>query len=85
MHRNFTTESNAHDSQKCVIFLHDQPLASGSSDNVKAARRNAATKAVARLQDDPEIVNRICDCGILRRKRKKVVYVSDDEEIEVEK
>ncbi|KAI9317068.1 dicer-2 protein [Dichotomocladium elegans] len=79
MLRNFTSESNAKDSQKCVIFLHDQPLASGSSDNIKAARRNAATKANLRLEEDPDLVERVCDCGILDRRRNKA-YVEDEDE-----
>ncbi|ORX55708.1 hypothetical protein DM01DRAFT_1335102 [Hesseltinella vesiculosa] len=50
----------------CVVFLHGKPFASGCSDNFKAARREAAGSALARLDDDPDLLDRICDCGIHR-------------------
>ncbi|ORY95656.1 dicer-2 protein [Syncephalastrum racemosum] len=68
--RNHITTSSAANSQRCVIFLHDQPLATGAADNIKAARRDAATKASLRLAEDPGLLERVCNCKILNRKRK---------------
>ncbi|KAI9264913.1 hypothetical protein BDA99DRAFT_536411 [Phascolomyces articulosus] len=78
MLRNHTTLSTAADSQKCVIFLHDKPLATGAADNVKAARRNAATKASLRLEEDPTLLSKICNCTITTRRNKKLE--GDDED-----
>ncbi|KAI9494240.1 hypothetical protein BDB00DRAFT_928356 [Zychaea mexicana] len=76
---NHTTSSSAADSQKCVIFLHEKPLATGSADNVKAARRNAATRASQRLVDEPDLLAKICNCTITtRRKKREEEYDEDD-------
>lgn len=74
------TSSTAADSQRCVIFLHDQPLATGAADNIKAARRNAATKASLRLEEDPGLLERVCNCQILNRKREVKDDADDDDE-----
>ncbi|KAI8136903.1 hypothetical protein BJV82DRAFT_718564 [Fennellomyces sp. T-0311] len=79
MLRNHTTSSTAADSQKCVIFLHDKPLATGAADNIKAARRNAATKASLRLEEDPDLLAKICNCSIISRRNKKHEDDDDDE------
>ncbi|KAG2217031.1 hypothetical protein INT45_003987 [Circinella minor] len=80
MLRNHTTLSTSADSQKCVIFLHDKPLATGSADNVKAARRNAAAKASLRLEEDPGLLKAICNCSITSRRNKKLEEYDDDDD-----
>ena len=75
---NHTTLSTAADSQKCVIFLHDKPLATGASDNIKAARRNAATKASLRLEEEPGLLDKICNCSITSRRNNKREEDDDD-------
>lgn len=64
--RNVTSSGTGPTSQKCVIFLHDKPFATGASDNIKLARRQAAERALERLKDDTDILERVCDCGITR-------------------
>ncbi|KAI7863327.1 dicer-2 protein [Spinellus fusiger] len=76
MLRNHTTTGTGPTSQKCVIFLHEKPLACGAGDNVKAARRAAAHKANQRLEDEPELLMRICNCSIHMR------YVQEEKEEE---
>ncbi|KAF7723707.1 Dicer-like protein 1 [Apophysomyces ossiformis] len=69
MLRNHTTSGTGPESQKCVIFLHDKPLACGAADNVKAARRVAAAKANLRLEEEPGLLEQICNCSIRAKKR----------------
>lgn len=54
-----TSESTEVDIQKIVIFLHGRALANGSGVNVKMARRDAATRALKRLEDNPNILKEI--------------------------
>ncbi|KAI8876441.1 dicer-2 protein [Backusella circina FSU 941] len=62
--RNITSERTDADSQKAVIFLHDQALSNGASSNIKMARRHAATRALQRLEDEPNVLNDVCNCRI---------------------
>jgi hypothetical protein len=64
-----TSESTEVDIQKTVIFLHGRALASGSGVNVKMSRRYAATRALKRLEDNPNILNENCNCRISQVKR----------------
>lgn len=68
-YRNHCTGDTGPDSQKCVIFLHDKPLACGSDWNIKTARRHAATKAMQRLEDDPTLLESVCNCRVSMIKR----------------
>ena len=68
-YRNHGTGDTGPESQKCVIFLHDKPLACGSDWNIKTARRHAATKASQRLQDEPGLLESICNCRVSMIKR----------------
>ena len=58
--------------------MHDKPLATGSADNVKAARRNAAAKASLRLKEDPGLLKGVCNCSITARRNKKLEEYDDD-------
>ena len=71
MDRNHTTASNSGESQKCVIFLHGKPLATGSGHNTTTARQNAATKGLIRLQEGSSLLKRVCNCTITSRRNKK--------------
>ncbi|CAO3607529.1 unnamed protein product [Mucor fragilis] len=64
MLRNHGSGETGPESQKCVIFLHDKPLATGSDWNIKTARRHAATKASQRLEDEPGLLESICNCRV---------------------
>lgn len=68
-HRNHGSGETGPESQKCVIFLHDKPLATGSDWNIKTARRHAATKASQRLADEPGLLESICNCRVSMIKR----------------
>lgn len=68
-HRNHGSGETGPESQKCVIFLHDKPLATGSDWNIKTARRHAATKASQRLEDEPGLLESICNCRVSMIKR----------------
>ncbi|CAO3609869.1 unnamed protein product [Cunninghamella echinulata] len=80
MIRNVTSSGTGGNSQKCVIFLHDKPFATGASDNVKPARRQAAERALERLKDDPYILERICDCGIIRQQKLDQKILEEENE-----
>lgn len=69
LHRNHCTGETGPHSQKCVIFLHNKPLACGSDWNIKTARRHAATKAMERLEDEPTLLETVCDCRVSLIKR----------------
>ncbi|CEG78493.1 Putative Dicer-2 protein [Rhizopus microsporus] len=86
MLRNHTTGSTGSESQKCVMFLHDKPLACGADWNIKVARRHAAEKAYERLIDEPELLETVCNCRISRIKRgllpeREVEDVDDDADL----
>lgn len=49
--------------------MHDKPLACGSDWNIKTARRHAATKASQRLEDEPELLESVCNCRVSMTKR----------------
>ncbi|KAG2220792.1 hypothetical protein INT45_012461, partial [Circinella minor] len=69
--RNHTTASTSGESQKCVIFLHGKPLATGAGHNKTSARQDAATKGLLRLQEDPGLLKRVCNCTITSCRNKK--------------
>ncbi|KAI9249991.1 dicer-2 protein [Sporodiniella umbellata] len=69
MLRNHSTGSTGPESQKCVVFLHDQPLACGSDWNIKVARRRAAEKASQRLADEPTLLDQVCNCRVATLRR----------------
>ncbi|KAI8070951.1 hypothetical protein BC940DRAFT_253249 [Gongronella butleri] len=82
-----TSEKDMDNTQQCVVFLHGKPFASGCSDNFKAARREAADKALKRLKDDPDVMLAVCDCGTIReqqlakqRERSALDYDQDSDE-----
>jgi hypothetical protein len=49
--------------------LHDKPLACGSDWNIKTARRHAAAKASQRLEDEPGLLESVCNCRVSMIKR----------------
>ncbi|KAI8065560.1 hypothetical protein BC940DRAFT_241014, partial [Gongronella butleri] len=64
-----TSKNDTASTQQCVVFLHGKPFASGCSDNFKAARREAAEKTLKRLNDYPDALRAVCDCGAIREAR----------------
>ncbi|KAI8994876.1 hypothetical protein BDB01DRAFT_714743, partial [Pilobolus umbonatus] len=78
MLRNFSSGTSDNAIQKCVIFLHDQPLACGSDVNIKVARRHAATKAMVRLEDEPHLLESVCNCRLSAKKR--AIALEEEEE-----
>ncbi|CAO3597959.1 unnamed protein product [Absidia cylindrospora] len=78
MLRNVTTSSTAATGQKCVIFLHDKPFASGSSDNIKVARREAAERALKRVEDEPGLLEKVCNCGVIRDRKLDMKILQEE-------
>ncbi|KAI9283954.1 hypothetical protein BC943DRAFT_294415 [Umbelopsis sp. AD052] len=62
--RNHSTKGEDSSSQKCIIFLHNKPIASASSHNIREARKQAATNAIAFLEANLHVIPELCDCGI---------------------
>ncbi|KAI8093080.1 dicer-2 protein [Halteromyces radiatus] len=77
--RNVTTSSADNAIQKCVIFLHDKPFATGASENIKVARRQAAERALQRLEDEPDILDRVCNCGIIRQRKEQNMALEEED------
>ncbi|GAN10589.1 dicer-like protein 1 [Mucor ambiguus] len=48
--------------QCCVVFIHGQAFSSGSGVNTREARKEAATKACQRIQDNPDEFIAKCTC-----------------------
>ncbi|KAI9476109.1 MAG: dicer-2 protein [Benjaminiella poitrasii] len=85
MLRNHSTGETGPKSQQCVIFLHGKPLAAGSDWNIKTARRFAAINAMQRLEDEPDLLESVCNCRVSMIKRglleeEKVEGEDEDEE-----
>jgi hypothetical protein len=80
--RNHGSGETGPESQKCVIFLHDKPLACGSDWNIKTARRHAATKASQRLEDEPNLLESVCNCRVSMIKRGLLVEEYEDNPVE---
>ncbi|GAA5800244.1 hypothetical protein HPULCUR_005669 [Helicostylum pulchrum] len=80
MLRNHGSGETGPESQKCVIFLHDKPLACGSDWNIKTARRHAATKASQRLLDEPNLLESVCNCRVSMVKRGLLEEEEEEEE-----
>lgn len=78
--RNHGSGETGPESQKCVIFLHDKPLACGSDWNIKTARRHAATKASQRLLDEPNLLESVCNCRVSLIKRGLLIEEEEEEE-----
>ncbi|KAI8384572.1 dicer-2 protein [Radiomyces spectabilis] len=88
MFRNHTSTGTDENSQKCVIFLHDKPLACGSSDNLKEARKKAAEKANLRLEEEPDLFDLYCNCNEVRAQRAEARLrqreeAGSDDEVEI--
>ncbi|CAO3657285.1 unnamed protein product [Mucor hiemalis] len=77
MLRNHGSGNVGPESQKCVVFLHDKPLACGSDWNIKTARRHAATKASQRLEEEPGLLESVCNCRVSMIKRGLLVEEYD--------
>ncbi|RHZ72154.1 hypothetical protein Glove_245g9 [Diversispora epigaea] len=77
--RNHTTGSIDVDSQSCTIFIHEIPVAQGSSNNIRSARKIAAQQVLERLENEPNYLESICICSTLPKSDK----LFDDEDDEV--
>jgi hypothetical protein len=64
LNRNHNTKGEDSNSQKCIIFLHNKPIASASSHNIREARKQAAVNAIAFLEANLHVIAELCDCGI---------------------
>jgi hypothetical protein len=64
LNRNHNTKGEDSNSQKCIIFLHNKPIASASSHNIREARKQAAVNAIAFLEANLHVIPELCDCGV---------------------
>ncbi|KAI8331367.1 dicer-2 protein [Chlamydoabsidia padenii] len=78
MLRNVTTSSTGATGQKCVIFLHEKAFASGASDNIKVARRQAAERALDRIAEEPGLLEAVCNCGVIREQKVAKLLIEED-------
>lgn len=51
-----------------MTFLHKKPFSTGASDNIKVARREAAERALERIEQEPDLLERVCNCGVIRER-----------------
>ncbi|CAG8444339.1 4231_t:CDS:2 [Acaulospora colombiana] len=76
--RNHTSEE-LDSIQECTIFIHETKVAQGAASNIRSARRLAATKAMERIEAQPEFLESVCSCTALPRNS----LYDDDEDDEV--
>jgi hypothetical protein len=48
--------------QKCIIFIHNTPVASGTGTNMDEARKIASRKACQIIQNSQHLVSSLCTC-----------------------
>ncbi|CAG8442886.1 9275_t:CDS:2 [Ambispora leptoticha] len=78
--RNDTNENSLDDnSQHCTIFIHNDNVASASSNNIRTSRKMAAQKVLDKIEANPGYLETVCTC--ILPGDEKILNPDEDDEV----